>query len=71
MHMKEIRNRKHKLEEDLGNLLKAFTAETGIEVKRVDVYNICRFDSFTDYVNKVPNGYTVQPLATARLKIDL
>jgi len=71
MYMKEIRNRKHKLEKDLGDLLKAFTEETGIEVERVYVDNVRRFDSFTDYVNKVPNSYTVQPLATARLKIDL
>jgi len=71
MHLKQIRDRKHKLEEDIGSLLKAFTKETGIEVERVDVVNVRRFNSLTDYVNEVPNSYTVQPIAAARLKIDL
>jgi len=71
MHLEQIRDKKHKLEKDIGNLLKAFTEETSIEVERVDVDNVRRFDSFTNYVNEVPNSYTVRPIATARLKIDL
>jgi len=71
MHLKQIRDRKHKLEKDIGNLLKAFTEETSIEVECVDVVNARRFDSFTDYVNEVPNSYTVQPIATTRLKLNL